>query len=141
MYKHKSLPPKNQLFPPNQSSGRNTLSDTVHMSTCSTRKHISSLNDKEEVEIALRQVWSKLYKTCCEPFIKIAQEQNEKNFAAFQETQQQMSKSKSNGPPPTSEVRGDGCDAVFRASTPISIFSAYDVNTPRTLSQPSRRKQ
>jgi len=56
-----------------------------------------------------------------EPFIKIAQEQNEKNIAAFQETQQQMSKTKSNAPPPTSEVRGDGCDAVFRASTPISI--------------------
>jgi len=68
------------------------------------------------------QVWSKLNKTRLEPFIKIAQEQNEKNIAPFQETQQQMRKSKSNGPPPTSsEVRDDGCDAVFRASTPISI--------------------
>jgi len=77
------------------------------------------------VESALRQAWSKLNKTRREPFIKIAQEQNEKNIAAFQETQQQMSKSKSNGPPPTSQVRDDGCDVGFRASTPNLFTSAY----------------
>jgi len=85
------------------------------------------------VEIALRQVWSKLNKTRLEPFIEIAQEWNEKNIAVFQETQQQMNKSKSNGPPPTSEVRGDGCDAVFRSSSPHICFSAYDMPTPQTF--------
>jgi len=88
------------------------------------------------VEIALWQVWSKLNKTRLEPLIKIAQEQNEKNIVAFQEIQQQMSKTKSNGPPPTSEVRGDGCDAVFRASTPHLYFSAYDVTTPKLFFNP-----